>query len=496
MTETIQPPSYDEPGDGPQLGSSQAVSNSPEILLAYTRRPTPPPTAQIDREPKEFTSGIKNRGGTCATFTVRGDPRLSKAIPVIIQGSNLVGSAQLALRSSEAIQAVCILIRGEIVFDVDAAPSTFLKAKHILWSAAEGDPQAAGNSGKSIVKLKGDYHWPFSFPVPPTFRKDGQTFWLPHAVWDQQASFRVKYTAELCIVRGKLKLDDRTSLRFAYCSMQQLGPPSALRQLTYQEKAPLLGPEADAEGWQSQSASVQGTLFSSHTIEVKFTFSLASPLSYTRGASIPCAMTIETKDPQALDLLSSPSAVIVYLECASREKKERVRWSNPIKPCGQAVFWPPTEGTSDNASHQRRLMGEIHLRPSLQPSFALPEFCTEYAVVVFPFQATGFKPLNNSPLLSQEVEILTRYAPGPRQKTYTPPTYETRNDLVRRHYQSLAKLPTSSGFLRTESDELLALTIRLRVVTNGLKYIPNPHLRNPLDTEHNVPVVLDYADGY
>ncbi|KAF7358283.1 Arrestin-N domain-containing protein [Mycena venus] len=129
----------------------------------------------------------------------------------------------------------------------DAAPSTLLKTKHILWLAA-------GNSRKSIVKLKGNYHWPFSLPVPPTFRKDGQTFWLPHT-WEAQTG-RQNFI-EVCIL-----LDAAA------------GPSFRIKT----ENAPLLGLEADAEGWQSQSASVQGTLFSSHTIEVKFTFSLASPV--------------------------------------------------------------------------------------------------------------------------------------------------------------------------------------------------------------------------
>jgi hypothetical protein len=90
-----------------------------------------------------------------------------------------------------------------------AAPIVFLESKHTLWSAAEGDPLAPGNSGKSVIKLKGDYQWPFSLPIPTTLTKNGETFSLPHTFLDRVASFSVRYAAELRIVRGKLRPDDK-----------------------------------------------------------------------------------------------------------------------------------------------------------------------------------------------------------------------------------------------------------------------------------------------
>ncbi|KAJ7757430.1 hypothetical protein B0H14DRAFT_2976612 [Mycena olivaceomarginata] len=428
-------PSYDGSGNETLLSPGDEGE-----LPAYTRRPTPPPALQASI-PKEFTYEIGGKylnGAPWAILTVQGDPRLSKASPTIIQGSNVAGSVKLALRSPEAIQAVCILVRGEIVKSGPvAAPVTFLESKHTLWSAVEGDrraPDAPGIAGKSTLKLKGDYHWPFSVPMPATFSKDGEAFRLPHSFSDP-GTFNVRYTAELRIVRGRLRSDDKVTCTFGYFSMQQPGPPSALRQLAYQENSPLLGPEADPEGWHSQSLSVKGTIFSSRMIDVKFTFSVAKPLAYTRSASIPCAMTIETPDLEALDLLSSPAASLVYLERAFRKKRET--GSNTVEPCSQAVFWLPTEGADEDSSYRRRLIGEIHLRANLHPSSSVVGFRIEYTVVVFPFEAAGFKPLENSPVHRQPVEIMTRYAPGPRQRTYTPPTYKIRNASIDRHYSSL-----------------------------------------------------------
>jgi hypothetical protein len=103
----MEPPSYD--GFTPEAlvsSSHGAQSDLPE----YTRRPTPPPAEAI-REPKEFSYEIKNRSGTpWAIFSVQGDPMLSKVMPTVAQGSNMVGSVKLDLPSPETIQAICILV--------------------------------------------------------------------------------------------------------------------------------------------------------------------------------------------------------------------------------------------------------------------------------------------------------------------------------------------------------------------------------------------------
>ncbi|KAJ7451833.1 hypothetical protein B0H11DRAFT_1877092 [Mycena galericulata] len=456
MADTVQePPSY----DGYGLESLLISSGDRSDLPAYPgRRPTPPPaTVQVEQEPRKFTYELKNRGGTpWATLVIYGDPRLAKVTPTVPEGSNLAGSATLCLASPETIQAVCILIKGDIVSGSINVPVTrrgFLESKHIMWSAAEGDPRNPGNIAKSSkVKLKGDYNWPFSIELPPTLSKDGKTFSLPHTFSDRLASLSIQYTAELRIVRGKLRTDDKVTCPFRYFSMRQPGPPSVLRQLAYQENSPLLGPDADPEGWHTESFSAKGTIFSSRMIDVKCTFSLANPLCYTRSASIPCAFTLETEDLQALDLLASPTTCFVYLERVTQENLDV--WRNSHEPCGQAVFWPSTEGASGESSHRRHLTGEIHLRQNLQPSSAMFNFAVEYAVIVFPFQAAGFKPADNKPYLRQAVEITTRYAAGPRHKTHSPPIYETRNAVIDHYYYSMViEGPKGSGRGRRVKDQ-------------------------------------------
>jgi hypothetical protein len=89
---------------------------------------------------------------------------------------------------------------------------------------------------------------------------------------------------------------------------------------------------------------------------------------------------MEADNTQALDVLASPAAALVYLERTTRSSATAIQKSiDPIYlTCGQAVFWASTEGAAtDTPSSQRQLMGEIHLKPTLQPSTDMGEFIVE-----------------------------------------------------------------------------------------------------------------------
>nr|GAT55849.1 predicted protein [Mycena chlorophos] len=441
-----EPPSYDGFGLEALVRSSNGASDLP----AYTRRPTPPPVAAAP-EPREFTYHLKNRSGVAwGSITVQGNPRLTKLYPTIMEGSNIAGTVQLRLQKPEGMQAVCVILKGELIGGAPASlPQSFLETRTVLWNASEGDPNAPGSpaTGSKIngLKLKGDYNWSFSIAIPQEITRDGETWRTPHSFADSTCSIR--YSVDLRVVRGKLRPDDKISCPFAYFSMRQPERPSPLRMLAYQENSPLLGPEVDPEGWASYPVTLKAILFASRAVEVKMTFFVAKPLCYTRSASIPCALTLESNDSQALDLVSVPSALIVCLERTTREGEEGYRTT--IEPCGQGVFWPSpmSRNTPDApASKLRELMGEIHLKADLQPSSAVLGFAIEYAVVVFPLQAVGFKPNEDSkPILRVPVEITTRYGPGPRQKTYSPPAYEGRNIVVEQYYFQLVMLRSTMG---------------------------------------------------
>jgi hypothetical protein len=49
----------------------------------------------------------------------------------------------------------------------------------------------------------------------------------------------------------------------------------------------------------------------------------------------------------------------------------------------------------------------------------------QYYVVLLPFEATAFSPLQpkDKPVTSEEVEVTTKLGPGPEPKAYAPPGY-------------------------------------------------------------------------
>ena len=106
-------------------------------------------------------------------------------------------------------------------------------------------------------------------------------------------------------------------------------------------------------------------------------------LSYTRGSVIPCVMTVETIDPQALDLLSAPRSPVVRLlrQITTGEASLSVTplggkrlpsldFERALRDVAAAVWRPDTA----RKPHKRVLHGEIHLPPGLQPTCRLGKF--------------------------------------------------------------------------------------------------------------------------
>ena len=63
-------------------------------------------------------------------------------------------------------------------------------------------------------------------------------------------------------------------MSFVYIPRWVALPPSALRRLAYSEGSPLLGPDADPEGWKVLPAvTIAGTLFEAKSVEVTATVS-------------------------------------------------------------------------------------------------------------------------------------------------------------------------------------------------------------------------------
>ncbi|KAJ6551252.1 hypothetical protein B0H19DRAFT_950840, partial [Mycena capillaripes] len=265
--------------------------------------------------PKEYSYGINNFWGkSWATLTLLGDPRLSGTIPTFVEGSPITGSVKLNLQISDPIKSIDVLVSGWgdlASFGDPPERFNFFQLRKFLWKTSMGDPRAADtSSGNGEEKLRGEYHWPFSIEIPEL--PVGEQFRLPHSFADCFSRVSTEYYIVLYINRSKLRSDNS---HFGFFSMQYPSHSSRLRQLAYQNNTQLSGPYSDPEGWHAlDPVQIRGKIFGERTVNAKCTVFLAKPLCYTRGTFIPCAMTIETEDSQAADVLVSMKSSAVYLQ--------------------------------------------------------------------------------------------------------------------------------------------------------------------------------------
>ncbi|KAJ7779266.1 hypothetical protein B0H16DRAFT_809918 [Mycena metata] len=391
------------------------------------------PNATAVAAPKDYSYELRNSWGKpWATLTLLADPRFSSTVPTFVEGSDITGSVSLNLRNRDPIKSVVITIKGDLVVVGDADKRlAFVQSRELLWTTSMGDPQTPNSAAdKWDGKLHGQYRWPFSIDMQEVL---GEQFRLPHTFTEHFSRAKIEYYVELRIIRGKFRSDDRSIAHFTYFSMQRPNRASTLREVAYRNHSNLPGPSLDPGGWHTlQPVQICGTIFGARSVDAKCTVFLGKPLCYTRGSSIPCALTIETNDSQAADILASIRSSALYLqrciECSFGDS------FTVLRPCGQATWWPSSDIVVAQGSCQRHLIGEIHLRDDLQPSTAIEEFRIEYTVVLFPPSAVAFKPESSDPLISERIEIVTRFAQGPRPQPATPVAHKSSDPLVVRYY--------------------------------------------------------------
>ncbi|KAH9481701.1 hypothetical protein JR316_0006228 [Psilocybe cubensis] len=423
-------------------------------------------------QPKEFHSELKKKGKTIATLTLIADSALSKGIPTYAQGQPIKGRVKLNLEKPETIQSVVVTVRGQVI--TGAGPNehlTFVDISRVPWSQSDGEPlNSSSDDGNSTPtptasttapatttsapsvepstpkftgKLQGEYTWPFKVDLPKQvvvlsggLKGEPQTFALPQTFSERHARASVLYEVSLQLTKGKLRADYRVASTFGYIPITRPPPFSTLRRLAYEEGTTLLGPTIDPEGWFSpEPAHIKGTIFNNRVTQVKCTLYLAKPLSYTRSSVLPVCLSLESADTQALDLLSSPKAVVARLRrrvrCRMNADKtmESLAWKDTIDDSQLAIWWPSTKRPEDSQS-QRFVNGELHLRADIKPTSSMAHFRIEYTVVLLPFDAPGFVSADISPLIEYPVEIVTSYAPGPRPRMSAPPGYESDVPVV------------------------------------------------------------------
>ncbi|PPQ92237.1 hypothetical protein CVT25_008919 [Psilocybe cyanescens] len=452
------PPSYTVPlsGDGAAPGAADIEASEPGTTSNESELPAYMPSTRSSStsrrrenpEPKEFSYDVKNRKGkSIAVLIIIAERSYSKHIPTFLQDSPVKGRVHLSLDKPDVIQSVVLSIRGEYITGANPDQQLiFLELSHPLWSQADGDPRSSNNvseetssSPRSHVasssvrfsgKLEGEYTWPFSITLPKEVNvpcgkgKQLQTFTLPQTFNERHAKGSINYEMSLRINRGRFQSDHRIPAKFGYIPISRPPPFPPLRRVSYQEGTTLLGPTIDPEGWYSDNpVTIKGTLFNNRTIHIVCT------LCYTRGSLIPLCIRLESDDYQALDLLSTPKAIVVSLKRRIKYQSDPERFlgslvKDTIDYSQPAVWWPSSEGIEDNVGRFRFLNGELHLKVDMKPTSGIGDFAIEYSVVLFPFKTVGFEPSIDEVLLEYPVGIVTSFSHGPRPRKHAPPGYE------------------------------------------------------------------------
>ncbi|KAI0672161.1 hypothetical protein C8Q78DRAFT_730210 [Trametes maxima] len=423
-------------------------------LPQYTRSLTP----RSNSSPGSRSTQVPNRTPTehyyhltssksrpWLTLKVISKAPTSTYLPAFYQGEAMQGTVTLTLDKEEPIKSVSVQVLGQMTSSATDV-LTFVQLSELLWTHTAA-PESTSSRSSTTGKLSGEHSWPFSLLLPDQCQLKSpngtpQFYPLPASFSERMARVHIQYQIVVTIHRSRFRVDSTLGTVVGYCPVVRPVAPSPARQISYLENTPLIGPDGDPDGWNClEPLRILGSVFSTRTVEATCRLALAKPLCYTRGSAIPCVMTIETTDPQALDLLSAPRAPVVRLlrrmstqevdpASIGSKKLPGIEYESTIQEVTTAVWWP--EQASDPRSPRRRVLhGEIHLSPTLKPSCRLGKFELSYSVAVYAPRAVAFLPEGGSDAVLQRepVVIGTVYAAGPRPRIHSPPGYDDASSM-------------------------------------------------------------------
>ncbi|TBU40330.1 hypothetical protein BD309DRAFT_967722 [Dichomitus squalens] len=409
-----------EVSTNPVPGYSDTQSTAPEDdpdLPTYSARSR----AQFTEQTFQLED-TKSRGWLWLKVNSR-----SKAnqLPLFYDRDTLSGTVEIDFDKVDGAKTVTVSVFAGVTA-VGQEEVRFLEITHQLWSA-KGSP-----------KLPGKHSYPYAITLPSDAsvvergKKPARTFPLPPSFSERASPAYIDYKLVVTVKKGSFRVNQVLATTFVYMPLIRADPPSPLRELSYREGVPLIGPQGDPGGWKVfPSVKVAGTLFDTRTVELECTLAFATPLSYALGSPIPITLTLKGSDEQGLDLLSTPSAVRLRLirvrlvgSHAILDDDSTGRSNNMFRDSvGSAFFWLSDEGAPE--AGVRVLQGELEVKNSLKLPFVFPRFSVRYALVLLQFQAPGFAPASSDvePLISERVTITGLNAPGVVPRSYAPPGY-------------------------------------------------------------------------
>lgn len=415
-----------------QLSQRLSSPSAPVPPPNITDEPPPYKNAHaqdhIPQDLTEHTFLLKENSRNWVTLKLYSDAKSPKSLPLYFEGEGIVGSLAINAEKGDSVHSITAKVVGRIIVGGHVNGSlTFLDQSLSIWAKSIEIPRVSSLSqGVSGSKLLGYCKWQLCIPLPrdvivPWPTGTTQIYRLPETFLERHINASVVYHLSILIRRGRLRSDRRIDTAFAYVPRIKPEPSSLPRQLAYTERSPLPGPESDREGWKTlMPVIVGGVLLPNHPVNIQCTVSLAKPLCYTRGTLIPCALKLECRDKNVLNMFAEPAAVALCL-------RRRIKFHSVpsafdgtedeyVGEMGTAIWWPSPNFSHD--SSPRYLEGEIKLTEGLRPTCTICHFSISYFVVLCTFKVPYYLP-DTPDLLSEEVKVATTYADGPRPHAYS-----------------------------------------------------------------------------
>lgn len=289
----------------------------------------------------------------------------------------------------------------------------FLNQVTPIWDKNAGDPRMphpsplefdGSKKTKFNAKLEGSYAWAFSVHIPteiilPSRSGSTQNFvQTPQSFLERFVAANVQYHLVMHITHGLFKANSKLQVDIHYEPSLSPPPASFLRQQAYLQGGFLLPPSEDPTGWHTLPTQSISRSVGSAQANLTMTLSIACPLSYTRGTTIPCFLVLNTDIPSediasllmsakgpAFELKlqrkishASDASVVAAVISGSKSlvMKDSETW------LAKATWWKPASHDTLQTYTTCFLEGEIHLPPEITPSCQATFFAVDYNLVL------------------------------------------------------------------------------------------------------------------
>ncbi|KAF6749008.1 hypothetical protein DFP72DRAFT_553185 [Ephemerocybe angulata] len=348
-----------------------------------------------------------------AEASTLGSERPAGRVPKFCGGDAISGTIALDLEKPLTINSITLTLRGRYITGfLEEGAFVFLNQVTPIWDKNAGDPRLphpspldfdGSKKTKFNAKLEGSYTWPFSLHFPteivlPTRSGPQQVIQTPQSFLERGIGANIQYQLVMHITHGMFKANSKLQVGIQYEPTLSPPPASFLRQQAYLQGGFLLPPSEDPTGWHPLPDTCFRHHYKAADLDLNFTLSLAQPLSYTRGTTIPCFLSLSANSDAQTDLpslLLSNSRAAFELQLKRRVtflpdagaanallSSKAIQLRNAEECVANAVWWLPAALEGAQSAWQCYLEGEIHLPTDLSPSCQARLFSVQYLITL------------------------------------------------------------------------------------------------------------------